>query len=418
MERLHPTGGPYNTPKFVYDKESHGPLPSAADVVRKATSLAPLRAPGSSGWTKELLVPILQEDDPRDVVTWIIQGIPTNPLPPTMRDFLTGANLKLFNKPGAPVGHHSSYRPIAMRGGILKLAGLLALEQVRDHLPAVFQGLQFGAQYTQGCEHVVVRDHFRDRPDEVTAAVEVENAFNSISRAAIFRALKRYPNLSPMIGISLFGYGTPSKLHLREGIAIPSSRGVKQGDPMAPILFALGIQGAISTVAAKYSGCLKLWAYLDDKTIAAEPGVCVNAFDSLEEEIKFLGLKLNTAKCMVATRHPDLYSVFSGSRMQHAPGGVKLLGAYIGATEAVEEGWVLSKVPKATNFFGITGDKKIHPVSRPCCCRHRPAPAPSHIASEGFTSQAVERSKEPVRNARMDWAWIASFYYYCYQNHK
>ena len=233
VKRLHPAGGPYNTPKFVYEKECHGPLPSAADVVRKATSLAPLRAPGPSGWTKELLVPILQEDDPRDVVTWIIQGILTSSLPPTMRDFLTGANLKLFNKPGASVGHHSSYRPIAMGEVILKLAGLLALEQVRDHLPAVFQGLQFGAQYTQGCEHVVceVRDHFRDRPDEVVVAVDLENAFNSISRAAIFRALKRYPNLSPMLGISLFGYGTPSKLHLGEGIAIPSSRGGETRGP-------------------------------------------------------------------------------------------------------------------------------------------------------------------------------------------
>ena len=139
-----------------------------------------------------------------------------------MRDFLTGANLKLFHKPGAPVGHHSSYRPIAMWEVLLKLAGLLALEQVRDHLPAVFQGLQFGAQYTQGCEHVIyeMRDHFRDRPDEVVVAADLENAFNSISREAIFRALKRYPNVSPMIGISLFGYGTPSKLHLGEGISL------------------------------------------------------------------------------------------------------------------------------------------------------------------------------------------------------
>ena len=84
--------------------------------------------------------------------------------------------------------------------------------------------------------------------------------------------------------------------------------------------------------------------------------MCVNALGSMEAEIKFLGLKLNTAKCMVATRHPDLYSAFSGSRMQHAPGGFKLLGAYIGATGAVEEGWVLSKVPKVTNFLGKLKD--------------------------------------------------------------
>ena len=40
-----------------------------------------------------------------------------------------------------------------------------------------------------------------------------------------------------------------------------------------------------------------------------------------------------------------------------------------------------------------------HLVSRPCRCRHRPAPAPSRITKEGFSSQAVEGSIDPVRNA-------------------
>ena len=69
-----------------------------------------------------------------------------------------------------------------------------------------------------------------------------------------------------------------------------------------------------------------------------------------------MGLKLNMAKCKVATRHPGLYSAFSGSRMQHGPEGLKLLGAYIGASEAREEEWVLSKVPKVTNFLGKLKD--------------------------------------------------------------
>ena len=42
--------------------------------------------------------------------------------------------------------------------------------------------------------------------------------------------------------------------------------------------------------------------------------------------------------------------------MQHGPGGLKLLGAYIGASEAQEEEWVLSKVPKVTNFLGKLKD--------------------------------------------------------------
>ena len=59
---------------------------------------------------------------------------------------------------------------------------------------------------------------------------------------------------------------------------------------MAPILFAIGIQGDIAKVAAKFPGSLKIWAYLDDVTFAGEPKVCGAALEVLEREIKHLGL--------------------------------------------------------------------------------------------------------------------------------
>ena len=182
-------------------------------------------------------------------------------------------------------------------------------------------------------------------------AADLENAFNSISRSAIFRALKGDPKLLPLEGITLFSYGKTGSLHLGEGTSILSSRGVKQGDPMTPILFAIGIHGAIAKVAAKFPGTLKVWAYLDDVTLAGEPKVCGAALEALQGEIKSLGLRLNVAKCKVATRQNEAFSEFLKTRMVHSPGGVKLLGAFIGEAEAREEEWVLTKAPKVISFL-------------------------------------------------------------------
>ena len=130
---------------------------------------------------------------------------------------------------------------------------------------------------------------------------------------------------------------------------------------MAPILFAIGIQGAIARVAANFTGTLKVWAHLDDVTFAGEPKVYAKALEAFREELKHLGLRLNTAKCKVATRHKDLFSRFSGSRMVHSPGRVKLLRAFIGVSKAREEEWVLSKAPKVISFL-----EKLKDISRQC----------------------------------------------------
>ena len=278
-KRLHPTGGPYIAGKFRYNRDRHGTLPSPADVARKAPSLAPIRAPRTYGMDQGTACPsphgrwtlrLYHVDNPRDY-----DKLPT----PLNEGTAHGGVPKTIHQTGLPGGaplflqahRHGRVRP---QGG-----GAPCLEKIREHLPTCFQGIQFGAQYTQGCEHIIynVRQHFRDRPKEVIVAADLENAFNSISRSAIFRAVRGDPKLFRIEGITLFSYGTTRTLHLGEGQSITNSSGVKQGDPMAPILFAIGIQGAIARVAANFTGTLKVWAYLDGVTFAGEPKVCAEA---------------------------------------------------------------------------------------------------------------------------------------------
>ena len=79
--------------------------------------------------------------------------------------------------------------------------------------------------------------------------IDFENAFNTIDRGAIRNEL-----LSSFPGIARwfdFCYAQPSHLFCQNRILpFPSAQGVQQGDPLGPLLFALGIRRLCGKVHA------------------------------------------------------------------------------------------------------------------------------------------------------------------------
>ena len=102
-----------------------------------------------------------------------------------------------------------------------------------------------GSKY--GCERIVhvVRQWLgrnRQARDKVCATVDLANAFNNIDRSAFMSAVRRTcPGMAPWIDAS---YAQESVL-LLAAADLSSSRGVQQGDPVGPALFALGIHDDI-----------------------------------------------------------------------------------------------------------------------------------------------------------------------------
>ena len=81
------------------------------------------------------------------------------------------------------------------------------------------------------------------RPEHAWVQLDLANAFNSVSRRAALDAVAAHaPALLPMAELFLRRASTFLFLDASgEGVELRATRGVEQGDPWGPFLFALGL---------------------------------------------------------------------------------------------------------------------------------------------------------------------------------
>ena len=131
-------------------------------------------------------------------------------------------------------------------------------------------------------------------------SLDFKNAFNSVSRAHIAREVaKVLPCLSRFFHLA---YSRPAKLFIRRRGAPPavffSRAGVRQGNPLGSLYFAIAITPLLRALAARFPA-LEVDAYCDDVSITAPdealPKDEVIAF--AEAEGAPYGLNLQPPKC-------------------------------------------------------------------------------------------------------------------------
>ena len=113
---------------------------------------------------------------------------------------------------------------------------------------------------------------FRAATDSDAAAtvlsVDGIGAFDLISRSAMLEILRRMPKARAILPCVRLSYGHPSTYSWwdQNGVrrAVSQAEGGEQGDPLMPLLFSIGIQGALDEVAGTLKAGEQLCAFLDD----------------------------------------------------------------------------------------------------------------------------------------------------------
>ena len=242
LKALHPPASSL-VPPTVEDGPA-GPAQVDADRVLGILQRLPQgTASGLSGWTYEhIRAAGLHSQRTRDAMrgflnsTRLLNDLLSGDIPPC--HLLLASRLIALEKPQGGV------RPNAIGEAFLRLSSNCALSTAQN-AEDLLAPLQIGVGISGGAEipgHLLRPDF--SNPDVVTVQVDLLNAFNLANRDDIVHAVAdKLPSLLPYV---LMAYQQQSPLVIQQADGshevLWSEAGVRQGDPMGPLLFALTYQ--------------------------------------------------------------------------------------------------------------------------------------------------------------------------------
>ncbi|KAK3911664.1 Retrovirus-related Pol polyprotein from type-2 retrotransposable element R2DM [Frankliniella fusca] len=147
----------------------------------------------------------------------------------------------------------------------------------------------------------------------VVTCLDLRNAFGSAPHAALLHLLKLHgvhPDLTNIIQDAFAGGSTTIATGSGDTRPVPIASGVKQGDPLSPVVFNLLIEALLLTIQRLsdehgyqlHDITIPVLAYADDLVLLAQsPASMQHLLDAVGRAASWVGLQFNAAKC--ATLH-------------------------------------------------------------------------------------------------------------------
>ena len=353
---LHPEPSSRDRPPVPED------APNVAVDTDLLVKLLKKAANGSSrdacGWTAELLLALLDDEDCLAGLAELIQDILNNNLNEDSRQLLLMSKLIALQKANDP----TTPRPIAIGGVFYKIAALYALEMIKDQLSPIFEGIQLGIGAPGGSARAIhsLQAAFDTRGKGATGVLfDQKNAFNSEDRSGILLAVFSIHSLSPIWNFVAFGYGGPSLLVLiQQGqivAVILSQQGCKQGDPLGSLLYCIALMPKIHEIISVCTqGSHSEFAVVDDLSIVTDEWEqAIAVFDKASQV-----LNLNKHKTKFLWPHTSdppegLLNACANREVELLKGTAEVLGGMIGTGDSDFVDFAIDKVDSITPLFDI-----------------------------------------------------------------
>ncbi|KAL0217751.1 hypothetical protein RCL1_008600 [Eukaryota sp. TZLM3-RCL] len=142
--------------------------------------------------------------------------------------------------------------------------------------------------------------------------------------------------LTPLLPYFNNVYSLKSQL-IFHSFSVLSASGVKQGDPLGPLLFCLALHSVLEKFKIAFPQ-LDIVGYMDDLTIIGPPEQLTEAFPFFAHLASEIGLSLNAKKCVLLHQQDTVPLKFNDvliPSVDFRTDALRLLGAYIGFSEKV-----------------------------------------------------------------------------------
>ena len=308
VNKLHPSSDETDKlPEISKDQ----PFPTISfsmdDLVEAVNKLNFGSAPGSSGWSFRsisALLSINEGDDDSHLKTMLefFNRAVAGDLPDEVFRIWAVSRSVLIPK------NENALRPLGIGECFLRIVSKMLNDKVKSELGEKLAPLQLCVGIKGGAEigaKLAQKVFEFDKLPQIE--IDIENAFNSMSRGRIHNGLRKYaPEIIPFFNKL---YKEASPLCLSTGVTVGySSTGVRQGHPMAMIYVAVGLHDILVEMKDLFDaeadntgrpiselGCIV--AYADDINLSAPEWLLPRMLNSLMDKLDNARLRVNLSKC-------------------------------------------------------------------------------------------------------------------------